>query len=168
MNGGILGCCFLRGKQPTIPPIVPPVSGEFLGALGKLKNQTVPKSVPAIRGEKQTRKPARRKAGEGASWGFENLRLAPESNALPSARLQSPVLPVSVPTGSIKSPWRGVQRVGFLPKWPKSGVLGLFAGSGRLADHFVDANKMMPSRWRGEASAGKAALPADASSHRVG
>jgi hypothetical protein len=32
----------------------------------------------------------------------------------------------------IKSPWRGVQRVGFLAKWPESGVSGRFAGSGRF------------------------------------
>ena len=42
---------------------------------------------------------------------------------------------------SIKRPWRGVQRVGFLAKWPESGGFGAFCGFGRFPD-------FAPSRGR--------------------
>ena len=120
------------------------MSGDFSG--GSENSKTKPSRNPSRRFEAEIRrsKPARRKAGEGQAGdrkSKDRARLRELCRRPPRS-----IFHQGQDSGrSIKSPWRGVQRVVFLAKWTKSGVSGLFAGSGRF--HGLRA-KTRTGRWR--------------------
>ncbi len=91
------------------------------------------------------RKTCTPESGEGTSRGSDSARPRTPSRALPPP-CQRGDSTKGQDSGRLnrRAP-RGVQRVGFLAKWAKSGVSGLFAGSGRF--HGLRA-KTRTGRWR--------------------